>query len=70
VSDIEKPHSAISTDGDETTKAASSFNNSSVEDKLAMAKQFLAAMETDDLKKLFQTVLGSASPEAGGGVDG
>jgi hypothetical protein len=37
---------------------------------MAMAKQFLAAMETDDeLKKLFKAALGSASPP-GDGVDG
>jgi hypothetical protein len=51
-------------------KAASSLTGGSPADKMAMAKQFLAAMETDkDLKKLFKAALGSASPP-GNGIDG
>jgi hypothetical protein len=64
------PPSAVSTDVSDNTKAASSLTDGSPSDKMAMAKQFLAAMETDDeLKKLFKAALGSASPP-GDGVDG
>ena len=66
----DKPPSAVSTDASANTKAASSLTDGSPSDKMAMAKQFLAAMESDnELKKLFQAALGSASP-SGDGVNG
>eukprot|EP00978_Attheya_sp_CCMP212_P005014 scaffold11078_cov48-Attheya_sp.AAC.2 len=58
----DKPPSAVSTDASANTKAASSLTDGSPSDKVAMAKQFLAAMELDDeLKKLFQAALGAPS---------
>jgi hypothetical protein len=62
---------AVSTD-DDTTKAASALTDeSSMKDKMAMAKVFLDAMKNDDdLKKLFKQALEpSASPISGAGVD-
>ena len=65
-----KPPSAVSTDVRADTKAASSLTDGSPANTMAMAKQFLAAMEKDDdLKQLFKTALGSASP-TGDGIDG
>jgi hypothetical protein len=52
--DITKPPSAVSSDGDQTTKAVRSLIQGSLEDKLAMAKQLLAVMETDELKNRSQ----------------
>jgi hypothetical protein len=68
---LDTPPEAVSTD-DDTTKAPSALTDeSSKKDKLAMAKEFLAAMKDDeDLKQMFKLALEpSASPIAGAGVD-
>jgi hypothetical protein len=62
--------SAVSTIDDDTKEAPSSITNSST-NKMAMAKQFLAALEgDDDLKAMLKQALKSADPADGSGADG
>ncbi len=64
------PPSAVSTIDDNTKEAPSSITNSST-NKMAMAKQFLAALEgDDDLKAMLKQALKSADPADGSGADG
>jgi hypothetical protein len=63
------PPSAVSTIDDNTKEAPSSITNSST-NKMAMAKQFLAALEgDDDLKAMLKKALKSADPADGSGAD-
>ena len=64
------PPSAVSTEDDHTKEAPSSLTDGST-NKMAMAKQFLAALEgDDDLKAMLRLALTSADPVDGSGADG
>jgi hypothetical protein len=64
------PPSAVSTIDNNTKEAPSSITNSST-NKMAMAKQFLAALEgDDDLKAMLKQALKSPDPADGSGADG
>jgi len=63
------PPSAVSTEDDHTKEAPSSITDGST-NKMAMAKQFLAALEgDDDLKAMLRLALTSADPVDGSGAN-
>ena len=65
-----QPPSAVSTEDYTTREALSSITEGS-NNKMEMAKQFLAAMEGDaDLRAILKKVLDSAAPVDGAGADG